>query len=339
MIGNNANQMKWNNVDPGRFEIWYTMLNHRQSESGFWIRSALISPQRGRGAPFCLSSFAFNQISNPQKNLILNQRYPITKLKENKHPFQLLIGDSLLEDQRLKGELKRSQKAPVTWDLRFAQTGFLHHPFDQGYRPIGSLFDQTSSNITTQFSGSISFGTQRFDFDEEPGCQGHIWGERIPYKRLAFHCNYFRKEPTAAIELVSLKFKKGPVVSPALTVLSLYLGSEVYHFNSPFTFPLTSISHQNQSVYFTATGKRIKVQGQIDYRPADLLIAEQHSPNGKLSYLHNTTVANAKIVISQRRSLLSSFRPHVTLDARGTAHLQFDLPRPQNTRISESASI
>lgn len=346
------NRMVWDHIKAGHYEVWYATFNHRPSQCGFWLRYTLESPTDGHGTPYCQLWFALFDAREPKNNLAFNRRFPIDQLEHRADPFALRIGPAVLSHGALAGALserwtpekgrpsRRDPLAPVSWDLEFAPCAFTHHHLPpSAYKRDFADTRVLSPNLMTHFSGRIQVGDRVFELEEEPGCQTHLWGRKHAHAHAWAHCSSFREEPTAALELLSVRLRRGPLITPPLTLLSLYLGSEVYHFNDFHQLPLTRSSWETGLYRFGATGTRVKIEGELRCRPEDLVRATYVDPDGATLFCHNTEVADASVRVFQRRSLLSSFHPYAKLTSRASAHFEYTSRSPDGRVARKHHSV
>ena len=57
----------WDGHKRGHYEVWYVTFNHRESNTGYWIRYALESPEAGRGDPYAQLWFAHFDARDPER--------------------------------------------------------------------------------------------------------------------------------------------------------------------------------------------------------------------------------------------------------------------------------
>ncbi|MBW2733607.1 MAG: hypothetical protein JRH20_14560 [Deltaproteobacteria bacterium] len=339
MSTENDNRMRWDRQRRGHYEVWYSTFNHRPTQTGFWIRHTLDVPA-GKAEATCGIWFAFFDARSPQESMAYHRTLPVRALAHDTSPFHLSIGPSVLEHGALAGRLCEGDAAciplgrgddprvetipDVNWNLRFPPSSFSHRHLPplmtrRELLPIATVLPSPMTN----YSGIVNIGDKSFALEDEPGCQGHLWGRSHPRSWAWAHCNGFREDSTANLEVLSLKLRYGPISLPGLTLVSLYLGREVYHFREPWTAPLTRAEWRGGRLRFSATGLKIKILGEINCRPTDLVRCDYQNPNGSTVFCHNTEVANATVNVFQRRSTASRFRKYIKLTSRATTHFEF----------------
>ena len=96
------------------YEAWYTTLSQLTSGAGFWIRYVSLQPARGEPrVEVWFTSFVPDQ---PSACVAVCQEYPLEQLTYRDRPFELRIGASVLEPERITGMLDAAG-TPVTWDV------------------------------------------------------------------------------------------------------------------------------------------------------------------------------------------------------------------------------
>lgn len=323
------NRLVWDQQKSGHYEVWYATFNHRRSGTGYWIRYTLESPHSDHHAvPYCQIWFAFFDSAHPEKNWGINRRLPISEFVANDNPFTIHMGNATLKHGRISGSLS-SDKHSTSWDLAFKPSLFTHrHLPDLVYDTSFADTTVLSPNPMVHFTGTVEVNGETYEFDGEPGCQSHLWGRKHAHAHAWSHCSAFREDPTACLKSLSVRLRRFGVVTPTMTFLSLYLGSEVYHFRD-FRSLLRTRSNWETGLYrFSGVGNRVKVEGEMRCRPEDLLMATYSDPDGEQSFCHNTEVADASLTVWTRRSVGTPFRKLCRLTCRRGAHFEYTARTP-----------
>jgi hypothetical protein len=317
------NRMVWDRSSPGLYEVWYCTFNHLPSRTGYWVRYTLEAPQPDHGEPYCQLWFAFFDAEDPQRNFGINRKLPISALAYQEDPFRLDLGGAVLQHHGLQGTLS-GDAHEVSWDLGFKPSSFTHrHLPDVVYNTGFADTRVLSPNLMVYLTGQVTVDGQRYDFDAQPGGQTHLWGRKHAHAHAWSHCSAFREDGTACLETLSLRLKRLGLVTPTMTLLSLYLGSEVYHFRAFRKLPRTRGSWETGLYKFRAVGNRVKIEGEMRCRPEDLIQAPYVDPDGEPRFCHNTEVADASVTVWTRRSLGSPFKSVARLTSHGAAHFEY----------------
>ncbi len=317
------NRMVWDRHRPGHYEVWFATFNHRRSGTACWIRYTLEAPSQGKGQPSCHLWFAFFDAAKPERNFAINRRLPASELRVNDSPFEVRIDDSVLRHDALGGVLA-GEGHVVRWDLSYQPAHFTHRPLPDGLysRHLADTL-VLSPNLIINLHGEIVVDGQTYAFDGEPGTQAHLWGRKHAHAWAWSHCNTFREDATACLETLSVRVRRAGLVSPTLTFLSLYLGSEVYHLRGLPDLLLRHGRWETGLYRFHGVGRRFRLEGELRCRPEDMVRATYSDPDGETCYCHNTEVADCAITLWTRRNLAAPFRRTTRLVSRGGAHFEY----------------
>jgi hypothetical protein len=317
------NRMVWDRRKAGHYEVWYATFNHKPTQTGFWIRYTLESPLPGHGSPYCQVWFGFFDATDPSRNWAINRRLPLGDLVVEVDPFRIKMGESELSHGEFKGAISGDTHS-AEWQVGFRPAAFTHHHLpDVIYRTDFADTKVLSPNLMVNMTGVVKVDGKTFELDGAPGCQTHIWGRKHAHAWAWSHCNAFREDPTACIETLSVRLKRFGLVTPTMTMISFYLGNEVYHFKEFKSFLRTRGRWETGLYKFGGVGHRVKVVGEMRCRPEDLIRTGYVDPDEEASFCHNTEVADASVTIWTRRSYGAPFRKLTRLTSRGTAHFEY----------------
>jgi hypothetical protein len=317
------NHMVWDRHRAGHYEVWYATFNHRRSNTGYWIRYTLESPQPGRGERYAQLWFAFFDATEPARNFAINRKFPIGALQAGRNPFEVRIGDSLLRHDGLRGSLS-GEGHTASWNLTHKPCLFTHrHLPEPLYR--SSLPDTLvlSPNLMLLLHGEVTVDGQTYAFDGEPGCQTHLWGRKHAHAWAWSHCNAFRDDPTACLETLTVRLRRLGLVTPRITFISLYIGTEVYHLRSLGGLCRTRGRWETGLYRLSGVGRRIRVEAELRCHPEDLVRATYVDPDGEASFCQNTEVADCSLTVWTRRGWGTPFKRPLRLFSRGTAHFEY----------------
>jgi hypothetical protein len=333
------NRMVWDRRKTGHYEVWYSTFNHPPTNTGYWIRYTLESPLPGHGDAYAQLWFAFFDARAPERNLAINKKLPLSVLRAERDPFLLAIGDAELAHGRLKGTLA-GDSHEVSWDIGFKPTLFVHrHLPDLVYRSTFADTTVLSPNLMVHMNGTVVVDGERHDLDGAPGCQTHLWGRKHAHAWAWGHCNAFREDPTACLETLTVRLKRLGLVTPPLTFLSLYLGSEVYHFRQFGTLLRTRGKWETGLYRFGGVGNRVKIEGELRCRPEDLVQAHYTDPDGEASFCHNTEVGDASVTVWTRRTTGARFKRLCRLTSLGGAHFEYAGRTPDGCVVKRHITV
>ncbi len=294
------NAMRWDRASPGHYEVWYLTVNHRPSETGYWIRYTLKSPTEG-GEPYAQLWFAFFDARNADSTFGVNQMLPVSSLAAEASPFSVTIEDSVLTHQSASGRIA-GDGHEVSWNLAWPPSQATHRQLPPLMYLRGGLGETTvlTPNLHVPMSGSIEVDGRRFELRDEPGGQTHLWGARHAQAWAWGHCNAFEGYPSASLETLTAQIRRGGVDLPPLTVLTLYLGDEVLRWNQPWHLPFSRGDHGTGRYGFRAQKARVALEGEFTCRPEDMVVAPYADPDGVPRYCANTEIADLRVRVWRR---------------------------------------
>ena len=320
-----ANRMRWQ-FQRGHYEVWYATMTHAASRTGFWIRYTLEAPEEGHGEAYAQLWFARYDHERPERTFGINRRFPIAELRQEAAPFKIGIGESELTSAGARGRLDGGGHE-ASWELRWAPSERVHTHLPAAVYKT-SLADTLvlSPNLNVAARGLITVDGERYELDGDPLGQTHLWGRKHAYSWAWSHCNAFDGDRGAALETLSVRLRRGPLVLPKLTLLSLYLDGgdpAELHFRELWQLPLARSDYATGRYHLHAVDAQWKVEAELTCRPEDMLMAEYVDPDGEPAYCHNTECADARVTVWRRSPFVGRFRQHRTLLSRGGAHFEW----------------
>ena len=323
-----ANRMRWQ-FEPGHYEVWYATLSQIASQTGFWIRYTLEAPLPGHGQPSCGLWFARFDGNDPTRTFGFHQTYEIGALRHDAAPFRLCVGDSELRQDGMKGQLLSSEPSPhrVSWDIHWVPTDRVHrHLPSLLYRGGIAETQVLSPNLNVLARGNITVDGQRYDLEDAPLGQTHLWGRKHAYSWAWSHCNAFEADRGAALETLTVRLRRGSIVLPKVTMLSLYLdGGDpcLIEFREPWQLPLIRSDYATGRYHLSAANLQYKIEAEFSCRPEDMLLTEYLDPDGDPAFCHNSECADLRLTVWRRSPLVGRFRHWRTLEARKSAHYEW----------------
>lgn len=329
------NHIRWAG-QPGHYEVWYLTGNHRDSDTGYWIRYTLESPLPGHGDPYAQLWFAFFDARDPDNNIAFNRKYHIAELAAHMEPFAVTIAGSEFTHQSARGSLQSGDKTGdhrVSWDLRWQPSAETHRHLPSLMYQRGGLGETTvlAPNLDVAASGVIRCDDRTFELRDQPFGQTHLWGTKHAHKWAWGHCNAFDDRPGAAFEILSVCLKRAGHVLPPLTIFTLYLDGKAHRFNEFHHTPITRSRTRTARFAFSATGLRTRIEGEFTCRPDDMVVAPYVDPDGEPSFCANTEVADLHILVYER-SGFTSWREVADLRASRRGHFELG-QRERDTAI------
>ncbi len=320
-----ANRMRWQR-QPGHYEVWYATFSDLATKTGYWIRYTLEAPKPGHGTPYAQLWFARFDAARPERTFGFNKKFPIGELRYEIDPFRLRIGETELRLDGMKGELAGGGHS-ASWDLRWrpSERTHLHLP-DLVYRGKWADTQVLSPNLNVAAHGHVTVDGERLALDGAPLGQTHLWGRKHAYSWAWSHCNAFEGDRGAALETLTVRLRRGSIVLPRLTLLSLYLdGSDPdrVEFRDFWTLPLARSEYGTGRYHLMASGGEFRIEAELTCRAEDMLLTEYVDPDGDPAFCHNTCCGDARVTVWRRSPFVGRFREWRTLKAEKTAHFEW----------------
>ena len=318
-MASDENALRWTGK-PGHYEVYYVSLTDAASGCGAWIRYTMLAPLEGMGAPTCalwLMAMEPGGAVHGHKTTL-----PIDRLLARPDPFELRIGDAVLDDRGMRGGFD-----DVAWDLRWQPRlpAYRHvHPLLQRARIAKTIL--TLPHPDLEIAGTLRFGGRELELDGARGGQAHLWGTKHAARWAWAHCNDFRdadgeRAGDTFIDAVSVFVPRlGREVGPSTPVVGRLLGedfcaiSPLRVLRAPSSFSLTGWR-------FEATAGRRRIAVEVEARRDALVGVTYHDPDGDLAHCYNSETATMRVEIFDRAG--SAWQPRATLIADGRAHYEY----------------
>src|SRR5439155_53114 len=286
----------------------------------------LEAPEEGHGEPYAQLWFARFDRAEPERTFGFNKKFPIAELRQEPAPFRVRIADGELTATSARGHLG-GEGHEASWDLTWSASDRVHqHLPPSVYKASFADTLVQSPNLNAACRGTITVDGQRYDLDGDPLGQTHLWGRKHAYSWAWSHCNAFDGDRGAALETLSVRLRRGPVVLPKLTLLSLCLdGSDPaeLHFRDFWKLPLSRSDYGTGRYQLHAADAQWKIEAELTCRPDDMIMAEYVDPDGEPAYCHNTECADARVTVWRRSPFVGRFRQHRTLASSAGAHFEW----------------
>jgi hypothetical protein len=319
------NRMRWE-FQPGHYEVWYATLSHLQSGTGFWIRYTLEAPTDGHGEPYAQLWFARFDRAQPERTFGINHKLPVSELRQEPLPFRLSVGDAELRDDGMRGALAGGGH-DVRWELAWQPAERVHLHLPAAVYKLNFADTQVlSPNLNVAARGTIVVDGETYTLDGDPLGQTHLWGRKHAYSWAWAHCNGFAGARNAALETLTVRLRRGPIVLPKLTLISLYLDGDdpaELQFRELWQLPLARSDYGTGRYHLHAANPEWKIEAELTCRPEDMLMTEYVDPDGEPAYCHNTECADARVTLWRRSPFVGRFREHRRLRSDGAAHFEW----------------
>jgi hypothetical protein len=314
------NVLVWDRLQTGHYEVWYLTFSHLPTRTGYWLRHVIEVPQSG--SPYAQVWFAFFDANEPKNNFALHDTHPIGELSDTAAPFRIAIGAAELGHDHARGAIAGAGHS-ASWDLSWLPAATTHHHLpDVIYRTSFADTRVLSPNLDVPIRGTVVVDGRTITFEGAPGGQTHLWGRKHAHAWAWGHCNAFDGRRGAALETLSVRLKKRGVVTPPLSLVSLYLDGEAFRFTELGHMLVNRGRFGTGQYRFSARGADVRLDGEFRCRPADMVLSEYVDPDGEAVYCANSCVADLEVTVQRRASRFGRWREHARLVAPNAAHFE-----------------
>ena len=331
-----GNAMVWDRAQRGHYEVWYLTASHLASGAGFWVRLTLEAPYESTGEPYCEAWFACFDPNASTPAWGFHQRFPIGLLEAQRSPHRVRIGDHAeVTDKSFTAKLSAGGHE-VSWDLSWLPAPEVHLHYPPALYNVSRIDTKVCSpNLNVPLRGTIrargpaTGGAQReWSFEGDPADQTHVWGRKHAHAWVWSHCNAFAGNRSAAWEGISARLKRGGIVLPTLTVVSLDLDGEKHHFTGLGDTLLSRGSWKDGHYQARASGRSVKLEAEFTSRPEHMIATPYVDPDGEPSYCMNSCIADCTVTVWRRSPFVGRWREAARLTARGGGHWEYGQRAP-----------
>jgi hypothetical protein len=122
------------------------------------------------------------------------------------------------------------------------------------------------------------------------------------------------------MEVLCTRLQRRGVMLPPMTILTLHEGGEQHRMNQFRHVPFNRGEWRTGHARFTAWSPTVKIVGELEARPDQLVDAPYLDPDGTELWCANTEIGDARVTIYKRAGPF--WREHKQLVGRGTAHFE-----------------
>ncbi|MFC7247502.1 hypothetical protein ACFQO7_34000 [Catellatospora aurea] len=294
----------------GRAEIWYTTITDPATGTGIWLHHELTAPTDG-AAPI---AHGLVGVFPPGEPPVL-RRFDPTRWQTPHPPAVYHRPDIVMTDSSFAGSA-----GDVSWNMTWQDPTSTLYTFprwawERGLLPTTQIVPAPSA----RHDGEVRVGDRLWRFDAAPGATGHIYGRGMAQRWAWLHADLGNGD---VLEIVAAVAKhRGWRSLPTLPLLRLRLDGQDLSAADPLIGALRLRS--------TIELPRWRVAGRLDryriavnvHQPADRTISVPLTdPDGSVCTCHNSEVADAEILLEQRREGAWHTARHWRL--QGTAHAE-----------------
>lgn len=327
------NHLRWDGNEAGHYEVYYMTFNHVESGSGFWIRYTMTAPCEGKGEPYAQVWFSYFKHGAPEKNFALKKKFPISELVSSQNPFELRIGKNIIASENASGSISGNGHE-ATWDLTFGPSERVHYMLPR-FMYGAELADTLALNphVNTSFHGVMTVDGERLEFNGDPGCQTHLWGEKHAVRWAWAHCNAFKEDDSAAFEGLSVQIERLGIKLPPMSLFAIWYGGKKYDLTGLSSVMTSSCKFETGKWRVHGKQGGLKFECEFTCEMSDLVCAEYYDPDGEKAWCHNTEVGRAIIKIFKPAGPLN-WKLADTLTCPTMAHMEF-AAREKDARVKK----
>jgi len=295
------------NLSLGFQEVWYLKLVEPKGQRALWLRFTLLNNPRLSKQEACIWAIFFKRSSNHVEKFALKETLSSDHFKTNNRGFRM--GDHSFSDQQTSGKIKQG-KQEIEWSLAMCPRKNLN--FDFVPSSLARLRLVKNYAVTVQsdlhFNGWVKVNGESFQWQNAPGMQGHLFGQKNGYAWAWAHGNCFVDSRGAPVDFVF----EGLTAQARLAnrYPSPYISSFfIVYQGRPFYF-----NRIRDSIFchsrFDYQGWEIKLRsGDLEFhlhiqsQPHEFAGLTYEDTDGSLIYCSNSKLSSMKVQIFRQQKL------------------------------------
>lgn len=292
------NSPQWDGRRRGVYEVWYVVASDPASQTALWIRNTLEAPANGpaHGAAW----FAFFDARDPARSFAIHRSAPAESLELSAAPFRTSVLGCELRHDGARGQLAGAGHE-ARWDLSWPpapRTLRFLPPFAYRARWVPTL--ALTPNPSVQVSGTLTADGRTVAYAQARGAQSHVWGRKHAYAWAWHRCDGFVGRPDVVLEGILVRIKRGPLVSPVLSMFVLWMGDERIESVRPLDLVFANRGRWSPGLLeFSGAAGGVRVKGEYRCRPEDQVMAEYRDPDGEACWCANTEIADCRLWVTR----------------------------------------
>lgn len=319
-----ANALRWDG-GPGHYEVYYLTLTDRASRVGLWIRYTMLAPLAdGASAegPTCALWFL---AMDPARGTVAGRKatLPVDRLSSRADLFELRIGDAVLGDRGMRGEVE-----DASWDLRWEPRlpAAEHvHPLLRTARLARTVL--LLPHPAVEVSGRVAWEGRELELDGVPGGQAHLWGSKHATRWAWAHCNDFESfdgqpRPDCYVDGVSVFVPRlGRQIGPSSPVVGRFGGRD-FRSTGPLTVARNPSRFGLTTWHLEARDGERRLVMDVEADREAMVGVTYHDPDGERAYCYNSETASMQVRVWDGGALVEE------LKAPGRAHFEYAQREP-----------
>ena len=280
----------------GHYESFFLRANHPESPLAFWIRYTIFSPlNHPEKAIGELWAIFFDGIRN--KHIAVKSEVPIADCFFSNSSFEIKIGESFLEDKKLKGKAN-SLTNSIAWDLCFSgnemplfllPNNFYKRSFPKAKALVGLPL--------ASFSGSVVVNDEIIEINNWIGSQNHNWGSQHTDRYAWGQVAGFDNNADSFLEIATAQVKLGLVYTPKMTIAILRHGGKEYFFNTLLKSIKNKATYKYFEWVFELSNGKEQLKGKIFASKESFLGLNYYNPPGGDKTCLNSKISAANITL------------------------------------------
>ncbi|MCB9592577.1 MAG: hypothetical protein H6719_07585 [Sandaracinaceae bacterium] len=294
------NGARWTAGDPrGHYESWFQRANHPTRPLAFWIRYTIFSPA-GRPGDGLGELWAIAFDGERGSIVAVKEEHSIRECRFAKSELEARIAGSTLDATRLRGGAKLGAHE-LRWDLAYTSPEPVLLTFDRALygKPIPKAKALVGSPLAV-YRGNLVVDGERLEVDGWVGSQNHNWGEKHTDQYAWGQVCGFDDAPDAFLEVGCGRIKVGPVLTPALTVLTLRLDGREHAFGTIGQGLRAKGSYDFFRFAFETGDDDVHIAGNIAAARADFVGLPYYNPPGGTKTCLNSKIARCDLTVRRR---------------------------------------
>lgn len=304
----------WNAVrfDPSKkgdhVESIYFKLNEPGGQRALWVKATILAGA-GRQPVAEAWAIAFDRQAG---HVAGKEVVPFGEASFSRTGLDARVAGIEIQRGHSRGRITQGSDR-IEWDLEFDASGepMLAYPSVKMYEgPLPSQKTVTPCP-DTRFSGRYTVNGREVSVDGWKGMQSHNWGKRHSEIYAWGHVNQWNDADDLMFEGATARLRYGPILTPQLTVLTVWHAGKKYRFNSIRKLLSNTGVITLRSMRFEAENAEAHVHGELAADTDEMVGLHYENPNGEMTYCLNSKIAWALLVLEPK----AGDRVHATSNA------------------------
>jgi len=294
------NGARWTAGEPrGHYESWFQRANHPTRPLAFWIRYTIFSP-KGRPTDAIGELWAMYFDGEQNKIIAAKEERSVRECHFTKSELDARVGEATLNGAHLRGEASTAAHT-LSWALSYESP---HPPLLTFARKLyGAPIPKAKALVGSPnavYRGQLKVDGEPIDIDGWVGSQNHNWGEKHTDEYAWGQVAGFAEEEDAFLEVACGRIKVGPVLTPAMTILTLRVRGEEFAFNTIGEGLKAYGKYDFFRFAFEAENDDVTIAGNIAAGVSDFVGLPYYNPPGGTKTCLNSKIARCDLTIRRR---------------------------------------